>query len=64
VGEKQALKFQLARLAQSVERETFNLNVVGSSPTLGALFSTLLFGCPHESMLYCPFATTTPLHHL
>ena len=24
-----------ARLAQSVERETLNLNVVGSSPTLG-----------------------------
>ena len=25
-----------ARLAQSVERETLNLGVVGSSPTLGA----------------------------
>lgn len=27
---------QLARLAQSVEHETLNLRVVGSSPTLGA----------------------------
>ena len=31
--------FSLARLAQSVERETLNLNVVGSSPTLGVCFS-------------------------
>jgi hypothetical protein len=30
-------RFQ-ARLAQSVEHETLNLRVVGSSPTLGALF--------------------------
>ena len=27
--------FQSARLAQSVEHETLNLRVVGSSPTLG-----------------------------
>ena len=27
-----------ARLAQSVEHETLNLGVVGSSPTLGAFF--------------------------
>ncbi len=27
-----------ARLAQSVERETLNLNVVGSTPTLGVIF--------------------------
>ena len=27
-----------ARLAQSVEHQTFNLRVVGSSPTLGAAF--------------------------
>ena len=27
-----------ARLAQSVEHETLNLRVVGSSPTLGAIF--------------------------
>ena len=31
-----------ARLAQSVEHETLNLRVVGSSPTLGAtIFSTI-----------------------
>ena len=29
-----------ARLAQSVEHETLNLRVVGSSPTLGANFLT------------------------
>ena len=28
----------IARLAQSVEHETLNLRVVGSSPTLGDLF--------------------------
>ena len=32
-----------ARLAQSVEHETLNLRVVGSSPTLGAKS----FGSPH-----------------
>ena len=30
-----------ARLAQSVEHETLNLRVVGSSPTLGAVLSNL-----------------------
>ena len=30
-----------ARLAQSVEHETLNLRVVGSSPTLGASFYVL-----------------------
>ena len=34
--------FNVARLAQSVEHETLNLRVVGSSPTLGALFSRKL----------------------
>ena len=29
---------QVARLAQSVEHETLNLRVVGSSPTLGETF--------------------------
>ncbi len=33
--------FSLARLAQSVERETLNLNVVGSSPTLGVSFCNI-----------------------
>ena len=28
----------VARLAQSVEHETLNLGVVGSSPTLGVIF--------------------------
>ena len=31
-----------ARLAQSVEHETLNLRVVGSSPTLGVVFATYL----------------------
>ena len=30
-----------ARLAQSVENETLNLRVVGSSPTLGALLNSI-----------------------
>ena len=33
--------YEQARLAQSVEHETLNLRVVGSSPTLGALFFAL-----------------------
>ena len=34
--------YAAARLAQSVEHETLNLRVVGSSPTLGAnLFNSL-----------------------
>ena len=33
--------FITARLAQSVEHETLNLRVVGSSPTLGASFYVL-----------------------
>ena len=35
--------FSTARLAQSVEHETLNLRVVGSSPTLGDHFFRLLF---------------------
>ena len=34
--------FITARLAQSVEHETLNLRVVGSSPTLGASFFSSL----------------------
>ena len=34
--------FATARLAQSVEHETLNLRVVGSSPTLGAAFVKLV----------------------
>ena len=33
----------IARLAQSVEHETLNLRVVGSSPTSGAAFFFFLF---------------------
>ena len=37
----------LARLAQSVEHETLNLRVVGSSPTLGEFFYSFIFlGAP------------------
>jgi hypothetical protein len=32
------IRMTCARLAQSVEHETLNLRVVGSSPTLGDLF--------------------------
>ena len=35
----------LSRLAQSVEHETLNLGVVGSSPTLGEIFC--YFGCTY-----------------
>ena len=34
-----------ARLAQSVEHETLNLRVVGSSPTLGEIFLEILMLC-------------------
>lgn len=36
VSRSDALLLKVARLAQSVEHETLNLRVVGSSPTLGA----------------------------
>ena len=39
--------YYVARLAQSVEHETLNLRVVGSSPTLGAKFFPHIFvPCP------------------
>ncbi len=41
---------QQARLAQSVEHETLNLRVVGSSPTLGAL----PFACQGATLLTPP----------
>ena len=41
-----------ARLAQSVERETLNLNVVGSSPTLGGnLFFSMFLPSLSRSFL-------------
>ena len=49
-----------ARLAQSVEHETLNLRVVGSSPTLGANFFPFLFGfdfwqCDRSTLHSCHF---------
>ena len=43
-----------ARLAQSVEHETLNLRVVGSSPTLGVVFAACCgFQC-HVCLLWIP----------
>ena len=43
------LSHRIARLAQSVEHQTLNLVVVGSSPTLGASFCLVaVFGTPGE----------------
>ena len=46
-----------AWLAQSVEHETLNLRVVGSSPTLGALY--VLFSKTLNSPLTTPFISMT-----
>ena len=45
-----------ARLAQSVERKALNLVVVGSSPTVGAVFFPicLLLSGGTDSPLHCP----------
>ena len=40
-----------ARLAQSVEHQTFNLRVMGSSPISGALTFLISF----SSLLFCAF---------
>ena len=42
-----------ARLAQSVEHETLNLRVVGSSPTLGDQIFFLTFLMPQSVYQYC-----------
>ena len=42
---------ETARLAQSVEHETLNLRVVGSSPTLGASFYSL----KHKPVVNSPY---------
>ena len=39
-------RISIARLAQSVEHETLNLRVVGSSPTLGAYIFFFFFTFP------------------
>lgn len=46
---------QQARLAQSVERETLNLNVVGSSPTLGTTIFMFWFRVGHPGCVSCSF---------
>jgi hypothetical protein len=40
-----------ARLGQSVEHETLNLGVVGSSPTLGDYFLICTIGLTHSHLL-------------
>ena len=40
-----------SRLAQLVERQTFNLVVVGSSPTVGADFLLVAFTIQKESAI-------------
>ena len=49
-----------ARLAQSVEHETLNLRVVGSSPTLGASFFFFFFFFSHKTHTH--IAEATPIH--
>ena len=48
-----------ARLAQSVEHETLNLRVVGSSPTLGVtpFFCCLLASVPMTDVIWAPWLT-------
>ena len=47
------LQKSVARLAQSVEHETLNLRVVGSSPTLRAWAKWLFY---YSSILHCNYA--------
>ena len=49
------LIYATARLAQSVERKALNLVVVGSSPTVGALYVFILARCV---VLTKPFSNT------
>lgn len=42
-----------ARLAQSVEHQTLNLRVVGSTPTLGALLLPIYSVLPMQFALLC-----------
>ena len=49
------LKRQSARLAQSVEHETLNLRVVGSSPTLGVIFFSRFYCAVKYSVLITSF---------
>ena len=45
--------YYVARLAQSVEHETLNLRVVGSSPTLGAKIFCPIFCALTISFAFC-----------
>ena len=49
------MRLLTARLAQSVEHETLNLRVVGSSPTLGVRFfvliSSVVLECTRKQVL-------------
>ena len=61
VGAMKTLK-ATARLAQSVEHETLNLRVVGSSPTLGDSFSSFLQPVHKISMgrsIFCTIYSTS-----
>ena len=52
-----------ARLAQSVEHETLNLRVVGSSPTLGEHFiKKHILTCRDTKSKYIGKVTPAPLH--
>lgn len=42
-------KVEYARLAQSVEHQTFNLRVAGSSPSSGASLYAMKLNSPKES---------------
>ena len=53
-------KLLSARLAQSVEHETLNLRVVGSSPTLGEIFC---FSQSKRVKQRYPFLAVTCKHH-
>ena len=51
-AQRESCEEKTARLAQSVEHETLNLRVVGSSPTLGASFCCV----EHQSVVTSPSA--------
>ena len=51
--------YYVARLAQSVEHETLNLRVVGSSPTLGAKSFSPIFCALTISIALCLIKVAT-----
>ena len=58
-GGKEVGHCHQARLAQSVERTTLNRVVVGSSPTVGDLFSSTTLSAPLSTRL----STAHLIHH-